>query len=86
MDVQAHVASYLGPVHRGERRQAIDIATALLQQRVPAERVVTDLLARAQAAIGPGWQEGRWSVAMEPRASSITDSALQSSLGTEYSL
>lgn len=77
MDVEAHVALYLAAVHRGERRQAIDIAIALLQQGVPAERVVTDLLARTQAEIGQGWQEGRWSVAMEHRASSITESALQ---------
>jgi methanogenic corrinoid protein MtbC1 len=67
----------MAAVYDGERREAIDIALALLQRGVTAERVVTDLLARAQAGIGLGWQEGHWSVAMEHRASSISESALQ---------
>ena len=41
------------------------------------ERVITDLLARAQTEIGLGWQQGRWSVAMEHHASAITESASQ---------
>lgn len=72
-------------MHRGERRQAIDVAIDLLQQGVPAERVLTDLLSRAQAEIGRGWQDGRWSVAMEHRASSITESALQAVVNSAMS-
>jgi len=77
MDVDPHFAQYLAAIHRGERREAIDVALELLQTGVPAERVVTDLLSRAQVEIGQGWQAGRWSVAMEHRASAITESALQ---------
>jgi methanogenic corrinoid protein MtbC1 len=76
MDVETHLSPYLSAVHRGERREAIDVAVELLQQGVPAERVVTDLLSKAQVEIGQGWQDGRWSVAMEHRASAITESAL----------
>jgi methanogenic corrinoid protein MtbC1 len=76
-DVEPSLARYLAAVQRGERRAAIDVAVALLQQGVPAEGVIADLLSRAQAEIGLGWQEGRWSVAMEHRASGITESALQ---------
>jgi methanogenic corrinoid protein MtbC1 len=76
MDVEAHLSLYLAAVQRGERREAIDVAVDLLQQGVPAERVVTDLLSKAQVEIGQGWQDGRWSIAKEHRASAITESAL----------
>jgi methanogenic corrinoid protein MtbC1 len=75
--VEPHLVRYLAAVQDGERREAINIALALLQQGVSAERVITDLLARAQTRIGLGWQEGHWSVAREHRASAITESALQ---------
>jgi methanogenic corrinoid protein MtbC1 len=75
-DVENCLGLYLAAVHAGERRQAIDVAISLLQHGVSAERVVTDLLARAQAEIGQGWQEARWSIATEHRASAITESAL----------
>lgn len=68
---------YLAAVCRGDRQEAIDIALALLQTGLSAEAVVTDLLSRAQAEIGLGWQDGRWGVAMEHRASAITESVLQ---------
>jgi methanogenic corrinoid protein MtbC1 len=75
------LALYLDAVHAGERRQAIDVAVSLLQQGVTAERVVTDLLARSQAEVGQGWQEARWSIATELRASAITESALLAVIG-----
>ena len=77
IDVEPHRDAYLAALHSGERREAIDVALALLQNGVSAEQVVTELLAPAQAEVGLGWQEGRWSVAMEHRASGITESALQ---------
>jgi len=77
IDVRSSFARYLTAVHDGERGEAINIALALLQQGVSAERVVTDLLVPAQSRIGLGWQEGHWSVGMEHRASSISESALQ---------
>ena len=77
IDVDAYLARYLAAVHGGDRREAIDVALALVQQGVSAERVITDLLSRAQTEIGLGWQEGRGSVATEHRASDITESALQ---------
>jgi methanogenic corrinoid protein MtbC1 len=77
MDVGPFLSRYLAAVHSGERREAIDVAIAMLQQGVSAERVITDLLSRAQTEIGLGWQQGRWGVAMEHRASDIAESALQ---------
>ncbi len=76
-NVDAHLGLYLDAVHRGDRRGAIDEAMRLLENGVDAERIITDLLARSQREIGRGWAEGRWSVALEHRASAITESALQ---------
>jgi len=77
IDLEADLTRYLTAVQGGERREAINVALALLQQGVSAERIITDLLARAQTEIGLGWQEGRWGVAMEHRASDIAESVLQ---------
>ena len=75
-DLSAELEAYLQAVHDGERRAAIAVALAALDSGVTPERVITDLLARAQEAIGLGWQQGLWCVALEHRASSITESAL----------
>ena len=80
-DVERSRANYLAAVHAGDRQQAINVAISLLQRGVSAERVVTDLLARAQEEVGQGWQDARWSVAMEHRASAITESALRAVIG-----
>jgi methanogenic corrinoid protein MtbC1 len=77
MDVEPYLARYLAALQSGGRREATGVAVALLQRGLPAERVITDLLSRAQTEIGLGWQQGRWTVAMEHQASAITDSALQ---------
>jgi len=76
-DLDDGLVRYLAAVECGDRREAINVALALVQRGVSAERVVTDLLSRAQSEIGLCWQEGRWSVSMEHLASDITESALQ---------
>lgn len=76
-DVESDLTLYLAALHRGDKRAAVELAVEVLQRGVPAERVVTDLLSRAQADIGQGWQEGRVGVVTEHRASAITESALQ---------
>lgn len=43
----ADLALYLEALLRGQRREAIDVAGALLLKGVSAERVVTDLLSKA---------------------------------------
>lgn len=85
LSIEPDFTRYLAALHRGERRQAIEVAVDLLQRGLPAEQVVTHLLSRAQAEVGQGWQEGRWSVAMEHRASSITESALQAVVNSAIS-
>jgi methanogenic corrinoid protein MtbC1 len=77
MNDDDNLARYLFAVETGRRQEAIDVALELLQQGVEAQSVVIDLLVCAQGEVGRGWQEGRWSVAMEHRASAITESVLQ---------
>jgi methanogenic corrinoid protein MtbC1 len=76
-DIGAHLSSYLDCVERGDRRAAIELAVGLVERGADAERVITDLLAAAQREVGQQWLEGRWSIAVEHRASAITESALQ---------
>jgi len=75
--IDLDLGQYLAAVEVGDRRGAINIALDLVKRGVSAERVVTDLLSRAQSEIGVGWQEGRWTVSMEHLATDITESALQ---------
>jgi methanogenic corrinoid protein MtbC1 len=77
IDVEPQLVRYLAAVHDGERREAINIALALLHQGVSGEQVITDLLAPAQVRIGRYWQEGQWSIAMEHQASAIAESVLR---------
>lgn len=70
------LSEYLEAIEAGNRRVAIRVVLDLLDSGLDAERIITDLLTRAQVEVGRGWQEGRWSVAMEHRASAITESAL----------
>jgi methanogenic corrinoid protein MtbC1 len=77
VEMAADLTLYLDAVHRGDRREAIGVAIGLLERGMDPESIITNLLARAQSEIGRGWQEGRWSVALEHRASAITESAVQ---------
>ncbi len=74
--VHTSLQEYLDAIEAGQRRDAIDAVVHLLDDGIPAERIIVDVLAAAQAEIGRGWMAGRWSVAMEHRASGITESAL----------
>lgn len=77
IDLDVQVTDYLHAVRHGERSDAIAIAVGLLAIGVNPETIITDLLARAMREIGLGWQEGTWSIALEHRASTITESVLQ---------
>ena len=75
-ELEHHLRDYLHAIQAGDRRAAVDVALDAHESGVPAETVITDLLAAAQAEIGRGWQEGRWGVALEHRATAITEAAL----------
>ena len=52
---------------------AIDVAIGLLDAGVPAERVLLDLVAPAQAEVGERWARNEWSVAQEHAATHISE-------------
>ncbi|TDC00361.1 cobalamin B12-binding domain-containing protein [Micromonospora fluostatini] len=52
---------------------AIDVALDLLAGGVPAERVLLDLVAPAQAEVGERWARNEWSVAQEHAATHISE-------------
>nr|BFE84033.1 hypothetical protein GCM10020093_066340 [Planobispora longispora] len=52
---------------------AIDLALDLLDRGVPAEDVLLDLVAPAQARVGELWAADEWSVAREHAATAVSD-------------
>jgi methanogenic corrinoid protein MtbC1 len=65
---------YLDAVWQGERSTATGIALDLLAAGQSGERIICNLLAAAQSVVGRAWQQGRWSIAGEHLATSITES------------
>ncbi|MEZ5117703.1 MAG: B12-binding domain-containing protein [Candidatus Nanopelagicales bacterium] len=81
-----HLGRYLDAIRGGDRRAAVDVALELLDLGATAEDVVTHLLARAQSQVGRGWEQGRWSIALEHRATAITESALEATVAAARTL
>lgn len=57
---------------------ASELVIELLDAGMPLERIATDVLAPAQVRVGQLWASGKWSVADEHVATSITETALSS--------
>ena len=68
---------YVDALGRGDRRRATEVAFDLLYRGVPADVVLTDLVGAGQVEVGLAWQEGRWDVAQEHRASAVADAVIQ---------
>jgi methanogenic corrinoid protein MtbC1 len=75
--------AYLARLGEGDRAGAARLCLALVESGTPAEEIITGVLAPAQAEVGRGWQDARWSIAMEHRASVITESVLEEILTHE---
>ncbi len=60
----------------GDEYGAIAAVTALLDRGVPPQRVMIDLLARAQERVGELWASNQWSIAREHAATAISERAL----------
>jgi methanogenic corrinoid protein MtbC1 len=55
---------------------ASDLVLQLLDEGMPMGRIISEILAPAQVRVGQMWESGRWSVADEHVATSITEGAL----------
>jgi methanogenic corrinoid protein MtbC1 len=60
----------------GDEYAAIEIVTGLLDEGVPAQRIMIDLLARTQQRVGELWAANEWSIAREHAATAISERAL----------
>jgi methanogenic corrinoid protein MtbC1 len=68
---------YLDALGRGDRRRATEVAFDLLYRGVPADVVLTELVGVGQVEVGLAWQDGRWDVAQEHRASAVAEAVVQ---------
>ncbi len=68
---------YVEALGRGDRRRATEVAFDLLYRGVPADAVLTELVGAGQVEVGLAWQDGRWDVAQEHRASAVAEGVLQ---------
>jgi methanogenic corrinoid protein MtbC1 len=81
-DISVYARAYLNAVRGGDRRTAVDLAHDLLDNGVPAESVILQVLVPAQVEIGNLWQGGHVIIAAEHRASAITEAVLQALVTT----
>lgn len=65
--------AYLDGLQEADEYAAIEVAVGLLEAGVPAERVLLDLVAPAQAEVGERWARNEWSVAQEHAATHISE-------------
>jgi MerR family transcriptional regulator, light-induced transcriptional regulator len=68
---------YVDALGRGDRRRATEIAFDLLYLGVPADAVLTELIGVGQEDVGLAWQDGRWDIAQEHRASAVAEAVIQ---------
>jgi methanogenic corrinoid protein MtbC1 len=69
--------AYLDALGRGDRRRAIEVVFDLLYGGVPADTVLIDLVGGGQVEVGLAWQEARWTIAQEHRASAVAEAVLE---------
>lgn len=64
---------YWAALATADRRSAVAIATGLVDQGMPVEAVLTDLVSPAQTEVGRRWARNEWNVAQEHAATSISE-------------
>jgi methanogenic corrinoid protein MtbC1 len=68
--------AYLRLVADGDEAGATELVTALLDDGVPAQRIIVDLIGGAQRRVGELWAANQWSVAREHAATAVGERAL----------
>jgi MerR family transcriptional regulator, light-induced transcriptional regulator len=68
---------YFDALGRGDRRRATEVAFDLLYRGVAADAVLTELVGGGLVEVGLAWQDGRWDVAREHRASAVAEAVIQ---------
>jgi methanogenic corrinoid protein MtbC1 len=70
------LTEYFRAVAGFDPRGASDVVLQLLDDGTPLEQITTEILTPAQVRVGELWESGKWSVADEHVATSITERAL----------
>ncbi|MEV6813848.1 B12-binding domain-containing protein, partial [Micromonospora sp. NPDC051296] len=65
--------AYLDYLADADEQAAVALARGLLDAGVPAERVLLDLVAAAQAEVGERWARNEWGVAEEHAATHVSE-------------
>ena len=76
LDDPAVLDDFLRLVGDGDEYGAVELVTGLLDDGVPAQRVMIDLIAATQGRVGELWAANEWSVAREHAATAISERAL----------
>ncbi|MDF2967154.1 MAG: hypothetical protein K0Q93_932 [Nocardioidaceae bacterium] len=79
------VEPYLSDAVLGRRKPAVRLTLDLLDNRVPRERIVVDLLAAAQRQVGDRWHVNELTAADEHLASGVAAAALDALTGESSS-
>lgn len=77
VDLLESRSSYVDALGRGDRRRATEVAFDLVYRGVPADIVLTELVGGGQVEVGLAWQDDRWTIAEEHRASEVAEAVLQ---------
>ncbi|WP_233558692.1 cobalamin B12-binding domain-containing protein [Micromonospora radicis] len=64
---------YLRCLAEADESAAVEVARGLLDAGVPADRVLLDLVAPAQAEVGERWARNEWNVAQEHAATHVSE-------------
>ena len=67
---------YLRLAGDGDEYGAVELVHALLDEGVPAARIIVDLIARTQSRVGELWAADEWSIAREHAATAVSERAL----------
>lgn len=70
------VEEYLALVGDGDEHGATELAEALLDDGVPAARIMVDLIGGTQARVGELWAANDWSIAREHAATAVNERVL----------
>ncbi|BCY12528.1 B12-binding domain-containing protein [Actinoplanes sp. L3-i22] len=69
-------AEYLHLIGDGDEHAATELAVTLLEDGVPAQRIMVDLIGGTQGRVGELWAANEWSVAREHAATAVSERVL----------
>jgi methanogenic corrinoid protein MtbC1 len=76
LDISELSHTYLGLIGDGDEYAAVELVSSLLDVGVLPQRIMIDLIGRAQNRVGELWAANEWSIAREHAATAISERAL----------